>query len=217
MAPSRTWLILVDQMFQMVGKRFWVPTSNDDYIVDLQKKVKEEKPKALYQVDPDELTVWKMKGAKIINTFASKERLARILESIDVKDEETIEELSEVDLVTDLGLSYGQVLLVQQPGTSRIVIIAIGCVTIQATAVTSREDGSPGDPIKSKVDEDPLVRGLIVRAENKGSFAEKDVDSNGIVDAGEVPEFVEKYEAMLKRKRKAPDNVGCFHLIIFNI
>ena len=54
--------------------------------------------------DPTDLTVWKMKGAIIINkSTPTPEHLVEILRSIDVNHEGTIEELSK-ELVTDLEL-----------------------------------------------------------------------------------------------------------------
>jgi hypothetical protein len=52
-----------------------------------------------------------------------------ILGSIDIHDEDTIEELPEDRKVADLGLSNGETLLVQMPVTSRIYTI-VGCVLI---------------------------------------------------------------------------------------
>jgi hypothetical protein len=215
MASSRTWFILVDQTFQSFGKRSTVLTSNEDNIDDLKRKVKEACPNDIPH-DYRHLTVWKLKGASMMNKFTHNQRMMKIHESIEANDED-IEELNEADLVSNVnvGPSDGQLLLVQLRGIS-CIFIAVGRLLIQAIAVTLSNHEPLGDPIESNVDEDPLVRGLIVQAEKRGSFAEKDVNSNRIEDAGEVPEFVQMYEAMLNRKREVSHSVSCFRLIIFN-
>jgi hypothetical protein len=189
MASSRTWFILVDQTFQSFGKRSTVLTSNEDNIDDLKRKVKEACPNDIPH-DYRHLTVWKLKGASMMNKFTHNQRMMKIHESIEANDED-IEELNEADLVSNVnvGPSDGQLLLVQ------------------LRAVTLSNHEPLGDPIESNVDEDPLVRGLIVQAEKRGSFAEKDVNSNRIEDAGEVPEFVQMYEAMLNRKREVSHSI----------
>lgn len=92
--PSKIWLLLVNYKFEVVGGRFWVRTSDDIY--DLKKQVKEENLEALSRahVDPDELTPWKTKGARI-NNESTHESLSEILGGIDVRDQDTIEELIE--------------------------------------------------------------------------------------------------------------------------
>ncbi|KAI9439815.1 hypothetical protein H4582DRAFT_2128264 [Lactarius indigo] len=64
-----------------------------------------------------------------------------------------------------------------------------------------------GNPITSQVD--PEYEDCFLRAHTKGKFTKEDIALNGIVDAnvGEVPEFVEKYERTLDRKRKVADNL----------
>ena len=115
------WLLLVDCDFQALGGCFPVNTSSGDGVYHLKEKVKEKTREALSHahVDSKELTMWKTKGAMIIDK-SSSERLSEILRNIDVSDQNTIEELSEDDLVADLGLSEGQTLLVRLSGTSRI-------------------------------------------------------------------------------------------------
>ena len=115
------WLLLVDYNFQALGGCFPVNTTSGDAVYHLKEKVKEETPEALSRVHVDlkNLTMWKTKGAMIIDK-SSSDRLPEILKNIDVGDENTIEELSEDELVADLGLSDGQTLLVRLSGTSRI-------------------------------------------------------------------------------------------------
>ncbi|KAH9062331.1 hypothetical protein EDB87DRAFT_292825 [Lactarius vividus] len=111
------WLLLVDHRFQAMGSCFEVGAFSDhDNINTLKKKVKEEKPEALSRahVDPSDLTVWKTKGSMAIDE-SNFGRLAEILGSIDVDNEDTIEKLSEVERVANLGLSDTQTLLIQLP------------------------------------------------------------------------------------------------------
>jgi hypothetical protein len=62
--------------------------------------------------------VWKTKGTMVIDNETSLERLEEILRSINVDDKETIERVRECAKVTSLGLSNGQILTMQVPGTS---------------------------------------------------------------------------------------------------
>ncbi|KAH9063641.1 hypothetical protein EDB87DRAFT_137718 [Lactarius vividus] len=124
-ATISIWLLLVDHTFQTpIGNRFEVGAFSDhDNINTLKKKVKEEKPEALSRahVDPSDLTVWKTKGSMAIDE-SNFGRLAEILGSIDVDNEDTIEKLSEVERVANLGLSDTQTLLIQLPELSQILV-----------------------------------------------------------------------------------------------
>ncbi len=120
---SKIWCILVDHEFQkQVGVHFSVQTSSEDDIDDLKDKVKVKLPTRLTHVSSPDLTVWKTKGEMIINSAEVKEpkRLVEILGNINVDNEDAIEMLDPVEQVADLGLTDGQFLLVQLPGTSRI-------------------------------------------------------------------------------------------------
>jgi hypothetical protein len=79
--------------------------------------------------DNDELVVWKPMGEMVINKSTSK-RMAEILRSINANSQDAIQELEDDDSVADLGLSGGETLLLQVPGTSRISTI-VGHVLIQ--------------------------------------------------------------------------------------
>lgn len=118
-SPTFTWLLLVEPKFQKNGNRFPVNTTSDDKIADIVEKVREEKPKVLSRahIDPSDLTVWRIKGVSIINHLTTK-RSAEILSRIDVNDQDMIEEVDEDKRVSDLGLSDGETLLLQLPGTS---------------------------------------------------------------------------------------------------
>ena len=136
-----TWLLLVDHDFHALAEPFCVETPKNIHL--LKKKVKEEKPEALsrVRVDPDELTVWKTKGAKIIDE-STIERLEDILSGIDDRDQDTIEVLKSHKRVADLAISEGQTLLVRLPGALRVPTL-VGCVLIETIAVTSNEDHQP--------------------------------------------------------------------------
>jgi hypothetical protein len=132
MEPSyKTMVVLVDHQFQALSRRFPVRTTPNDELSDLKEKVKELIPHLLsrFAIDVAELVVWKPMGEMVINKSTSK-RMAEILRAINVNGQDTIEELEEDDLMADLGLSGGETLLLQVPGTSCISTI-VGCALIQ--------------------------------------------------------------------------------------
>lgn len=100
-------------------------------IHDLKKKVKDAAPNTLsrFDVDPSELTVWKMKGEMVIYNLTSKKRFPEILNSIDVNDVDAIEEIGEAEVLANVELQASQVLLVRLPGSS-CIFTAVGCVLI---------------------------------------------------------------------------------------
>jgi hypothetical protein len=203
-----TWVLLVDHKFRAIGQSFSVNTTVQDNIGELREKAL----KKLLRTDlaAPSLTVWKTKGTKIIDetTF---ERTEEILRSIDVDDNDTIEEVRSMAKVANLGLSNGQHLLMRLPGAS-CVSTAIGCFLILGIAVTSSEDGALGDPITSKLN--TAYKDLFLYAHTKGKFIEDDFHLNDVmVENSRVPEFVQKYEEMLCRKRKVPDEVRSFCIL----
>jgi hypothetical protein len=101
--PKRIWLLLVDHKFEALGRCFSVRTSQAEGIADLKDKVKEEAPETLSRarVDPCQLSVWKTKGANIIDE-STLECLTEILGRIDVRDQDTIEELRGRKRIADL-------------------------------------------------------------------------------------------------------------------
>ncbi|KAI9459836.1 hypothetical protein BJY52DRAFT_1264037 [Lactarius psammicola] len=124
-----------------------------------------------------------------INNANIEERSAEILRSINVDDKDTIEELGASEVVADLELSDGQILLIRMPATTpnRVNIIK--------------------NPIRSKVDQEYQV--LFLHAHTKGRFTEDDFFRNQVADVneGKVPEFVEKYEKMLGQKRRVTSDM----------
>jgi Crinkler effector protein N-terminal domain len=125
MAPPKpkTWLLLVNHKFQAIGECFLVNISGRDLIANLTKKVKKERRNALANVDAVDLTVWK--SAIIIDETTTSECLAERLRNIKVDDKDTIEKVGSYVQVANLGLSDGQTLLVQLPGTSRVSSLAV--------------------------------------------------------------------------------------------
>jgi hypothetical protein len=127
-------VVLVDHKFQAHSDIFLVDMSPNDIIYRLKEKVKEQ-----WHRDPKfahfdftnlaKLVVWKTMGAKVISKRTHK-NFAAILSTINVDDGCTIQRLSELDRLADLGLKDFQALLVQLPGTSRISTI-VGRVFIQ--------------------------------------------------------------------------------------
>jgi hypothetical protein len=124
-------VILVDHQFQALSRRFQVGMTPNDEICDLKEKVQLAKPVFFSRLafDNDELVVWKPMGEMVINKSTSK-RMAEILRSINANSQDAIQELEDDDSVADLGLSGGETLLLQVPGTSRISTI-VGHVLIQ--------------------------------------------------------------------------------------
>jgi hypothetical protein len=110
MGPE-TWLVLVDHKFRALGDCFWVQADN---IHNLKMQVKELWANDLARVHAAKLSVWKTKGTMIINE-STFHVLEDILRKINISDKNTIEELSGCESVADLGLSDGQMLLVQLP------------------------------------------------------------------------------------------------------
>jgi hypothetical protein len=129
-----TAVALVDHQFQALTEIFLVKTTPSDLIFHLKEKVKEQ-----WHGDADvahldftnlaKVVVWKTMGAKVINEH-TRENMTDILVTINVNDKGTIQRLSEMDKLADLGLEDFQTLLVQLPGTSRISTI-VGRVLIQ--------------------------------------------------------------------------------------
>ena len=206
MAPAKTRVLFVDHKFQAIGKSFKVITGVQDEIEDLKEKAIK---KSGIDATVTFVSVWR--GTVIIDETATPERLAELLRN--VKDEVT--EVVETVKVASLGLSNGQVLLMQvmrRRGTS-CVSTAFGCVLILGIAVTPGEDDALGDPITSNLN--PAYKDSFLYAQTKGKFVDRDFVSNDLmVENGEVPEFIRKYEEMLGRKRKVLDDVRCFRIVL---
>jgi hypothetical protein len=78
-------------------------------------------------------------------------------------------------------------------------------------------DDPLGDPITSNLD--LAYKDIFLYAHTKGKFTAEDFDLNNVImdDNSKVPEFVQKHEEMMVRKRKVPDSVSCFsYLIMFS-
>jgi hypothetical protein len=125
-----TAVVLVDYKFQAHTDLFLVETTPSDLIYHLKKKVEEKLPSKLSSIELPDLCVWMTMGAKVIDEH-THEHMADILSTINVSDKGTIQRLSEVDKLADLGLKDFQTLLVQLPGTSRIsTIVGDGLIQV---------------------------------------------------------------------------------------
>ncbi|KAH9164869.1 hypothetical protein EDB89DRAFT_2014754 [Lactarius sanguifluus] len=185
-----SWVLVVTHDLQAIGSRFLVDTTFcDNVICDLKMKVKEKWKVDLAHVDAECLTVWKLKGKNIINSSNSSIKcLAEILGNINIDDKDTVEELNTSVKAADLVLPPDETLLVRVP------------------AVVSNEDHSlrVGDPVASKVGS--KYKDCFLLMHIRGDFIEEDMNSNDIVAAYIVPDFVKKYEEILGRKRKLADD-----------
>lgn len=192
-----TPVILVDHKFWALSNHFVVVTTAHDLIFNLKMKVKEKRPYKLSRFNISYLTMWKTKGEKIIN-LSTLDNLKNILEGIEIHDKDTIQMFGDEVKVMDLGLSYGQILLIQLGSTSHF-LTTIGCFLIQVIGVVT-EDISVGNPVMNVVDPEYFLRFLKAHAR---VFTEDDVKLNGISDTSEVnvPSFVNRYEELLNRKR----------------
>jgi hypothetical protein len=119
-----TGILLVDHKFHALTSRFAAETTANARIVALKQKAQEMSPSKLSSVELPDLRVWKMKGDMIIKKL-TPQKLSEILGRIDIDDQDTIELLDDEEKVAGLGLSDGETLLVQLPGTSRIPTIVV--------------------------------------------------------------------------------------------
>lgn len=113
----KIWTLIVQPDFQACGRPFSFDIDPFLNVHQMKEKVKEERTDILAQVDAADITVWKTTGEMTL--IASDKRWEEIFKKIDVNDENTIEDLPEAQVVANLGLSEGQILLVQMMvGTS---------------------------------------------------------------------------------------------------
>ena len=109
---SQVWCLLIDQQKQIIGKLFKVRAEED--IVDLRKKVKEEKANACEDIDADCLTVWQCKEPSL--STSDEDRLDEFLRNIDLHDERRATKVYSRSRLKDLELDNREVVLVQLPG-----------------------------------------------------------------------------------------------------
>jgi len=109
---SQVWCLLIDQQKQIIGKLFKVRAEED--IVDLRKKVKEEKANACEDIDADCLTVWQCKEPSL--STSDEDRLDEFLRNIDLHDERRAIKVTSRSRLKDLELDNREVVLVQLPG-----------------------------------------------------------------------------------------------------
>jgi hypothetical protein len=67
MKSSSTAVVLVDHKFHALTDRFLVQTIPGDLIIDLKRKVKEERFNELSDYNLSYITLWRTKGKMVIN------------------------------------------------------------------------------------------------------------------------------------------------------
>ncbi|KAF8260566.1 hypothetical protein EI94DRAFT_888504 [Lactarius quietus] len=187
---SAVWIILVDNKFRAMGRRFQIPITSVDDVDDLKKKVGK---KRLYtfareRVDHPNSNVLRPKGRFVINNSNSTD-LKHTLTQIKT-EQDTTEWLCEDLEVAQLQLSADETLVVQLP------------VDTHGSYDTTRDEHSAGEPIT--VQEGQEYEVVFLRAHHQGNFMDSDVRLNQIESNGTtvVPEFVVNFEWCLSRRRK---------------
>ena len=135
MEPLYTGALIVDHKFHPSTQRFAVETPYDARIEVLKQKAQEKRPELSSFILSD-LGVWRMKGDMVIK----KLKLSELLGKIDINDENTIEALDDEEKVANMGLSFGETLLLQTPGTSCVSIIVCR-VLIQVSRQRRHHEG----------------------------------------------------------------------------
>ncbi|KAH9003085.1 hypothetical protein EDB86DRAFT_122144 [Lactarius hatsudake] len=186
----KTWFLLIDHNFKVVGDAFSVDSTGDSTIEDLKERAKEKMPEDLSHIAPIQLTVWRCIDPTFFN-FRNRKVLAGQIS--DVFSNERVEPLGGIETIAELNIPKKEILLVTLPGQP---VVASGQV---------------GAPITSQVDRE--YEHCFLKAHSKGGFTEADIQFNGIMDRDndnddrDAPEFVKKYKQMLARKRKVADNM----------
>lgn len=133
----KIWTLIVQPDFQANGKPFAVDVDFYGSVEEVKRKVKQKLAisPAFAHVYTSKLVVRKIEEM----TLDASEDWEEILENID--DLNTIKEVHKGELVANLGLSDGQILLVQiMPGTSRISILL--CFSHVAHTLSTRLGGN---------------------------------------------------------------------------
>lgn len=106
------WCILITHEKNLVGKgnAFSVAVSSTKAVDHLKKGVKKEKENDLKVVDPDNLTVWKLKDPALCSDSKLLNEMKETVQDIDLGNK--AEKLGEMDYVRNL---KGFILLVQMP------------------------------------------------------------------------------------------------------
>ena len=117
MAAVFCWCLLINHKKEPEGTPFKVIPGHD--IADLKEKVKEKTPHDLDGIDPHRLIVWRCTTQ---NRMAFKDvhdnMWESALKSVDFDDGNVVEQLDERDMMADLQVSNGEILLVRMPGAS---------------------------------------------------------------------------------------------------
>ncbi|KAH8979252.1 hypothetical protein EDB92DRAFT_2118863 [Lactarius akahatsu] len=183
---SKIWLLLIDHNIQAIGHPFQVDSTGDDFVDDLTKRVKEEKPGALSRTNTDlsDLTVWRCTDPTTSFDDKDLENLGRQVS--EVFSSNSVEMLGHMQAIAELNISKKEILFVTLPSQPAVALNEVG------------------DPITSQVDQE--YEYCFLQAHTKGKFTKADIELNDIV-VGEVPEFVEKYKRTLGRRRKVANNM----------
>jgi hypothetical protein len=158
-------------------------------------------------------SVWRTMGKMVINTSTDK-CMAEILSCINVKDRNTIQQLSNDHKLADLELSGYQTLIIQSPGLSHISTI----ISCSHTALAVTDNIPVGACITTGVD--PEYAYCYLKVYTKGKFAGNVIVFNDIyLVIDRAPEFVVDYEGILpnsKAKKLAPQ-VSCLCILCFTL
>ncbi|KAL5527000.1 hypothetical protein ACEPAF_8729 [Sanghuangporus sanghuang] len=115
MTDLRVWCLLIDHEKKAAfGDVFSVKVPHDAYVDDLKTKIKEVRPVALGHVNRVMLTVWRCMNPKLL-AEVNRAQMEKNLSNVDLTDETKTEELGPGQEITSLGLSDGEVLLIQVP------------------------------------------------------------------------------------------------------
>ena len=198
------WYILVDKDKNLIGNVSHVAAVNA--IWELKDSIKAIESPFLQDVQSSRIRVWRCPDY----TFDDDDSQLLSRKIKEAFSTNQVKHLSEMRTIAELKLIESEVLLVEVPvragelpGKSRIFSV-IGRVPLQLIGMDSF-----GEPMASKVGRE--YEQLVLRVRNKGKFMESDITLNELVlDAVQIPGFVEELEKTLGGKRKAAENVACF-------
>jgi hypothetical protein len=200
------WYILVDEDKNLFKNLSRVAAGNT--IWEFKDNVRATNS-VLQDVPNNGIQVWRCPDT----TFDDEDRQLFSRQIKEVFSTNKVKQLSERRTIAELKLMESEVLLVEMPvlagelpGTS-LIFSAVGRVPLQPIGMHSF-----GEPITSKVGRE--YEQLFLRVRTKGKFTESDITLNELVlDAVQVPGFVEELEKTLGGKRKAAENVACFRIL----
>ena len=110
MPTPKVWCLTIDHENKPIGRPFQVILENN--IADLRKKVKEEKPNTLKDVDADHVAVWRCEESQV---FDDADRKKLELQVVAVFSKKKVTELGGMQKINELKLSDREILFVQVP------------------------------------------------------------------------------------------------------